>query len=164
MRKGKVTQKIPILIFRCNSLKNIFETFHQPWQGHLQGFMLTTKNTILYLTEYIQIHKNLSSQSIVCEQRFLCLHVKRDSERAKQNHAIFHFLFLIPLCNLWPKQMPCIYLHCPAAEKALFHYTFSSETLILGEVEVNASVFVLSWCIRWAFSTFSWGTRLKRNQ
>ncbi len=81
-----------------------------------------------------------------------------------QNHTIFHFPFLIPLCNLWPKQMPRIYLWCPAAEKALFYDISSSETLILGKVEVNPSVLVLSWCVRWALPSFCWWTRLKRNQ
>lgn len=40
------------------------------------------------------------------EQQFLYLRVKTDSERATQNHNIFHFPFLIPFCNLWPEQMP----------------------------------------------------------
>lgn len=53
---------------------------------------------------------------------------------------------------------------CEAAqEKALIHYISSSETLFLGEVEVNASVFVLSWCVRWALPPFCWWwTRLKK--
>jgi len=38
--------------------------------------------------------------SLECEQQFLFLHVKTDSERATQNHTIFfHFPFLISVCN-----------------------------------------------------------------
>ncbi len=125
------------------------------------------KCNIVFNTIYTNTWKSelqFIKMSSECEQQFLYLCVKTDSERATQNHSIFHFPFLIPLCNMWPKQMPRIYLWCPAAEKALFHYISSSETLLIGEVEVNPSVLVLSWCVRWALPSFCWWTRLKRNQ
>lgn len=50
------------------------------------------------------MHGNLSyglkMKSSECEQQFLDLCVKTDSERATLNHTVFHFPFLIPLCNL----------------------------------------------------------------
>lgn len=49
--------------------------------------------------------------------------------------------------------------------KVQFHLISSSKMFVLGEVEVNASVFVLSCCVRWTLSSFRWWrARLKEKE